>query len=111
MAENAFAASTVAVYDASLLAPALACYILAAAPPRAHGPDATLTQALKSHRKETLSMLLDVAGVGLTLVDARLSLALDVVAAPMWSISDRRIQRIVVEEAPRRSIERDPDQR
>lgn len=111
MAENDFAGPTVAVYGVSLLAPAIAYYILTAALLREHGPDSTLARALGAGVKEKLSVALYLVAVGLTFVDARLSLALYVLVALMWLVPDPRIERVVAQDARRRPIARDPDQR
>ncbi|MGD9659203.1 MAG: TMEM175 family protein [Methylocystis sp.] len=97
MAENHFAQATVAVYGASLLAPAIAYFILSRMLHQTHGPESTLARAIGADVKGKISVLLYLFAIGLTLLDPRLSLAIYVLVALMWLIPDPRIERLLAE--------------
>lgn len=82
-----------ALYGASLLAPALAYYLLQSMIVKAHGPDAMLAQAIGKDWKGKLSPLIYVAGIGACFADPRLGLLAYVLVALIWLIPDRRIER------------------
>ena len=97
MAENHFAPATVALYGFSLLMPAVAYYFLTLSLLKAHGPESLLARALGAGVKEILSLALYLIAVGLTLVDARFSLAIYVLVGLMWLVPDSRIERMIDE--------------
>ncbi|MGD9539555.1 TMEM175 family protein [Methylocystis sp.] len=95
MSENHFAQATVAIYGVSLLAPAIAYFILSRMLLKTHGPESTLTRAIGADVKGKLSVLLYLLAIGLTLVDPRFSLAIYVFVALMWLAPDPRIERVL----------------
>lgn len=95
MAENHFAPTTVAVYGASLLAPAIAYTILTRSLLRAHGPTSTLARAVGSDVKGKASLALYSAAIAIALYEPRAALAIYVIVAIMWFAPDPRIERIV----------------
>jgi len=97
MAENHFARATVAIYGASLLAPAIAYFILSRMLLKTHGPESTLARAIGSDFKGKISVLLYLLAIGLALIDARLSLAIYVLVALMWFAPDPRIEKVLTE--------------
>lgn len=96
MAENHFAPTTVAIYGVSLLAPAFAYSLLVLSLLKEHGADSVLGRATGRRAKEWMSLLLYVVGVGLALVEPRLSIAIYVVVALIWLVPDKRIEKEIV---------------
>lgn len=95
MGENHFATIPVAIYGASLLMCALAYYILAHVIIRTQGPNSRLAVAMGADWKGRLSPLIYLAAVALAFVAPWLAESLYVVAALMWLVPDRRIERII----------------
>lgn len=83
------------VYGISLLAPAIAYFVLQNLIVRAHGEDHVLKRALGGDWKGYSSPLLYVGGIGAAFVDARIAQALFVAVALIWLVPDRRIERAV----------------
>lgn len=98
MSENHFAHATVAVYGVSLLAPAIAYFILSRVLLKTHGPESTLTRAIGADVKGKISVLLYLLAIGLTLLDPRFSLAIYVLVALMWLAPDPRIERVLAKQ-------------
>lgn len=86
----------VVVYGLSLLAPAIAYYVLQTTIIRLHGPDHALKRAVGGDWKGLLSPLLYVAGIGLAFVQPWMGQALFVVVALIWLVPDPRIERALV---------------
>lgn len=97
MAENHFAAATVAIYGVSLLMPAVAYSLLVMTLLKEHGPDSTLARATGAGVKEKMSLALYALAVGLTFLDPRLSLALYALVALIWFAPDPRIERAITQ--------------
>lgn len=89
-----FAAAPTAFYGMTLLAPAIAYYILQGLLLRAAGPGSLLAAALKSDWKGKLSPFVYVAAIGLAFVEPRASLALYAAVAALWIIPDTRVERL-----------------
>jgi uncharacterized membrane protein len=98
LGEHPLAPAPTAVYGVSLLAPALAWYVMQIVLIRGHGgPESALAKALGSDLKGKLSPALYLAGIALAFIDARLSDALYALVALMWLIPDRRMEKAVRE--------------
>jgi uncharacterized membrane protein len=97
MGENFLAPIPTAVYDAILLMPATAYYLLQKAIMRKQGPNSVLANALGTDIKGKISRLLYVVGIVLAFVNPWLSLAMYVLVAVMWLIPDRRIEKVLHE--------------
>jgi uncharacterized membrane protein len=91
--ENNFAPVPTALYGLVLLLAAIAYYILQQAIVRSHGPGSALAAALGPDLKGKLSPVLYLSAIPLAFVHAGFSNALYVLAALMWLIPDRRIER------------------
>jgi len=105
MGENHFAAVPAAAYGIVLLAAAVAYYLLQTVIIRDQGEGSLLAAAVSRDLKGKLSPLLYISGIALSLVDARLSIAVYTIAALVWLIPDRRLERTI-----RQSAEREPGQ-
>ena len=93
MGENHFAAVPSAVYGGVLLAAAVAYWILQQRIIAAQGPASPLKAAIGSDWKGRLSPVLYVVGIVSTLWWSWVSMAMYVVAALIWLVPDRRIER------------------
>jgi uncharacterized membrane protein len=95
MGENHFARVPTAAYGIVLLAAAVAYYLLQTVIIRDQGEGSLLAAAVSRDLKGKLSPFLYIAGIVLSLVDARLSIAVYTVVALMWLIPDRRLERTI----------------
>ena len=86
------------VYGVSLLAAAIAYYILQSVIIRSHGQDHILKRSIGGDWKGIGSLLLYVCGIALALVEPRLGQLTFVVVALIWLIPDRRIERELLAE-------------
>jgi uncharacterized membrane protein len=93
MGENHFAALPSAVYGIVLLMSALAYYALQLQIMRAQGPESVLKHALGTDWKGKLSPVLYIAGILSAFCLPGLAQAMYVVAALVWLVPDRRIER------------------
>jgi uncharacterized membrane protein len=91
--ENHFAALPSALYGVVLLMAALAWYVLQSVIVRSQGPDSLLRHALGSDWKGRLSPVLYLAGIAAAFCAPGLAQLLYLVAALIWFIPDRRIER------------------
>lgn len=82
-----------ATYGAVLLAAAIAYWLLQQRIISADGQDSPLRHALGGDWKGKVSPVLYVLGIALTFVDARLGQTIYAIAAVLWLIPDRRIER------------------
>ncbi|CUA98405.1 TMEM175 family protein [Thiomonas bhubaneswarensis] len=96
MGENHFAAWPAAVYGVVLLMAALAYWMLKNTLIAAQGVHSLLQRAVGRDWKGKLSPVLYVVGIGLTLWQPWLSLALYVAVALLWLVPDRRIERSLI---------------
>jgi uncharacterized membrane protein len=99
LGEHAFAPMPSAVYGASLLACAIAWYIMQVAIFRAEGADHPLRQAVGRDRKGKLSPFLYLAGIALSFVEPLLAYALYAAVAAMWLLPDRRVEAALLHSA------------
>lgn len=93
--EHAFSALPTALYGLSLLACALAWYILQAVIVRAQGEASPLKQALGGDWKGKVSPLLYIAGIVLAFVDPIISYVLYALVACFWIVPDRRVEEFL----------------
>ena len=95
MGQNHFVAVPTAVYGAALLMPALAWFVMQWTLLRAHGADSTLARAIGRDIKGKITFACYVAGIAAAFVDTRIADAIYALAALMWLVPDRRIERVV----------------
>ena len=97
MGENFLASIPTAVYGGILLMPAIAYFLLQKAIMRKQGAHSVLASALGSDIKGKISPILYIAGITLAFVSPWLSIAIYVLVAVMWLVSDRRIENVLRE--------------
>ena len=95
MSENNFPTVPVAVYGITLLAAAIAYYILQTLLLRADVEGSLLAGAVGDDVKGRLSPVLYCAGIGLSFVNRWFGIILYVVVALMWLVPDRRVERLI----------------
>jgi len=83
------------LYGLSLLAPAIAYYVLQSIIIRAHGAGHVLKRAIGGDWKGTLSPVLYLAGIGLAFANPHFGQALFAVVAIIWLLPDPRIERAI----------------
>ena len=96
MGENHFATLPAAAYGVVLLMAAIAYWILQHRIIASQGEDSILKRAIGSDWKGKLSPLLYVAAIVLAFVSPSLAVSIYVLAAIMWVIPDRRIERVLI---------------
>jgi uncharacterized membrane protein len=87
-----------AAYGFVLLMAAIAYYILQSAIVRKEGRHAMLAAAIGADWKGKLSPLFYISGIGLAFVNPWISNGIFIVAALIWLVPDRRIERVVEKE-------------
>ncbi len=92
MGEHASAAVPTAAYGVSLLACALAWYLMQSVIVRSQGAESTLRQAIGRDLKGKVSPFLYVAGIGLAFVVPVVSDLIYAGVALMWLVPDRRVE-------------------
>ena len=95
MGENHFATWPVAVYGTALLMAAVSYSVLVSALLRLPGRNSRLAAALGNDLKGKLSILVYAAAIPLSFVGRWLAVGLYVVAAVMWLVPDRRIEKVL----------------
>jgi uncharacterized membrane protein len=95
MGENHFARAPTALYGVVLLMAALAYYLLEQAIIRAQGPNSILKEAIGRDWKGKLSPILYLAAIMAALYVPLIAEAIFVVAALIWLIPDRRIEKVL----------------
>src|SRR5262252_2047317 len=93
MGENHFTAVPTALYGVVLLMAAIAYLVLQQAIIRAQGHDSILKKAVGRHWKGKLSSVVYVVSILATLRSPRIAQAILVLAALVWLIPDRRIEK------------------
>ena len=93
MDENQFEAAPVALYGFVLLMAAVAYYILARILIRDNGADSKLAKAIGKDFKGRISVVMYAAAIALSPWQSWLAVAIYVLAAVMWIIPDRRIEK------------------
>jgi hypothetical protein len=76
---------------------------------RTQGPDSVLSEAIGRDWKGKLSLLLYVVSIGMTLRSARIAQAILVMAALIWLIPDRRIEKRLAVQPLRPDLNEDSD--
>ncbi|MCA9726423.1 MAG: TMEM175 family protein [Candidatus Eisenbacteria bacterium] len=99
MGENEIAVVPAALYGVVLFLAAVAYYILQRAIIASEGPDSVLARAVGRDWKGKLSPVLYLIAIGATLVSPWISEAIYVLAALIWLVPDRRIERVLREPA------------
>jgi uncharacterized membrane protein len=95
MGEHSFATLPTVVYGVLLFAAGVAYWILQSVIIRLQGPGSLVRTAIGRDLKGRSSPLLYAVGIGLTLVNRWLGLAIFIVVALMWLVPDRRIARVM----------------
>ena len=93
MSENDFPPIPTAVYGMTLLAAAIAYYVLQTILLRIDGEQSMLRMAIGTDLKGKASPLLYCLGIGLSFVNQWAGIAVYVVVALMWLVPDRRVER------------------
>jgi uncharacterized membrane protein len=93
MGENHFTVVPTALYGVVLLMAAVAYYLLQQAIIRAQGTDSILKKAIGRDWKGRLSPVLYILAIAATSVSVWIAQAIFVVAALIWLIPDRRIEK------------------
>jgi uncharacterized membrane protein len=93
MSENRFPPIPTAVYGITLLAAAIAYYLLQTILLRVDGEQSMLRTAIGTDLKGKASPLLYCLGIGLSFVNPWAGIAVYVVVALMWLVPDRRVER------------------
>jgi uncharacterized membrane protein len=96
MGENHFTTWPVALYGIVLLMNAVAYYILAQLLIQLHGKNSTLAAAIGKDKKGIISLVIYLAAIGLTFLNAWIGLVLYALVAALWIIPDRRIEKKLV---------------
>ena len=95
MGENRFAAVPTALYGGVLLMAAIAYYLLQQAIIRVQGQDSILKKAIGRDWKGKLSPVLYIVAIVATLRSSWIAQAILVIAALIWLIPDRRIEKVL----------------
>ncbi|MFN2539645.1 MAG: TMEM175 family protein [Mycobacteriales bacterium] len=96
MGENHFATIPTAAYGITLLAAAIAYYVLQTVIVHGHGPDSVLRRAIGSDWKGKCSPALYTTGIATSFVNHWVGLAFYVVVALIWLVPDRRVERAML---------------
>ena len=97
MGENHFSSGPTALYGVVLLMAAVAYWILQRSIIRMQGPDSPLARAVGGDWKGKLSPAIYLAGIGSSLWMPGMGQALYALAALLWLVPDRRIERVMAE--------------
>jgi len=93
MGENRLAAMPVALYGCVLLMAAIAYWILMKLMIRNEGRDSALAKAMARDFKGKVSPFIYATAIGMAFVQPLVSIGLYALAAAMWFIPDRRVER------------------
>ena len=93
MGENEFGKYPIIFYGFVLLMAGVAYYFLAKSLIELHGKDSPIEKATKDSRKEIYSVIIYIAGIGLSLIHPYIGFASYVVVACMWFIPDKRMEK------------------
>jgi uncharacterized membrane protein len=96
--ENHLAAQPSALYGAVLLMAAVAYWMLQAAIIGSQGPDSLLKKAVRGDWKGKVSPVLYLIGIVAAFHAAWMAQVLYLLAALLWLVPDRRIERVLVHE-------------
>ncbi len=101
LSETSFARAPVALYGLSLLAPAIAYFLLSRALIRTEALAPKVAEGIGADLKGWISMAFYVCGVALAFANPYASMGLYALVAVIWFIPDRRIeQRLDLEDEP-----------
>lgn len=95
MGENHFTAMPTALYGMVLLMAAVAYYVLQQTIIRAEGPDSILKRAVGRDWKGKMSPVLYITAIIATLWTPWISEAIFVIAALIWVVPDKRIEKVL----------------
>lgn len=95
MGENHFTAMPTALYGVVLLMAAIAYYVLQQTIIRAEGPDSILKRAVGRDWKGKMSPVLYITAIIATLWTPWISEAIFVIAALIWVVPDKRIEKVL----------------
>lgn len=98
--EHAFATLPTALYGLSLLACALAWYVLQVVIMRAQGDSSMLKRAVGSDWKGKVSPILYIAGIALAFASAAASYVLYALVALLWIVPDHRVEKLLRDSRP-----------
>ncbi len=93
MGENHFSQWPVILYGAVSFMAGLAYYLLALALCSVHGKESAVVQTVLADKKGVTSILIYLAGIGLSFINPWLGFATYIIVAIMWFIPDKRIER------------------
>jgi uncharacterized membrane protein len=99
MGEQNFAPVPTALYGMVMLAAAVAYYILQTLIVRSEGPHSRLARAVGRDLKGKISPVLYVIAIAGAFLDTWISRAVYISVALIWLIPDRRIERILLDDA------------
>jgi uncharacterized membrane protein len=99
LGENHFAAQPTALYGLALLMPAIAYVLLQKAIIAQQGSESQLQRALGSDFKGKISPVLYIVAIALSFVAPWAAQAIYVLVALIWLVPDRRIERVLRQEA------------
>jgi uncharacterized membrane protein len=101
LSETDFARAPVALYGLSLLAPAIAYFLLSRALMRTGAMEPKIAEAIGADVKGWISMAFYICGVALAFAYPNAAMGLYAVVAVIWFIPDRRIEgRLGLEDEP-----------
>ncbi len=95
MGENSFDKNPVALYGFILLMTSIAFRILEKASIALEGKGSKISKALGSGRKENISTIAYLAGIGISFFYSYISLAIFFLVAVTWIVPDQRIEKVV----------------
>ena len=98
MGENHFQSNPVALYGTVLLLAALAYKILSHYVKNNEGADSVIGKALRTNRKEYISISIYAIALALAFVEPIVSVALYMLIAVLWIIPDRRIEMHIIQD-------------
>ena len=93
MDENHFASLPVAAYGGVMLMAGIAYNLLSRSLVRHHGDSSTLARAVGNDLKGKMSLVMYLAGIGVSFANRWIALAFYVAVAVLWLVPDRRIER------------------
>lgn len=97
MGENHFKTNPTILYGAALFMAALAFKILVHFVIKAEGEDSAVGQVFSNDYKLNISLLLYLAGIGLSFLSPLTGVAIYLIVALVWVIPDQRIERTLQE--------------
>ncbi len=93
MGENHFTAWPMALYGVVLLMAAVAWRILSRSLIRLHGKNSDMAKTLGQNWKEKISPVIYTVAIGISFLNAWISLALYALVALIWFVPDRRVEQ------------------